>query len=286
MQTCTNPQHSFFKIRRAISVHLFCFMAVIFSNTASAIETSDWSISTESSQKQISHQIWQEVLDKNLIDKDASRVNLFKYGSISNTDKIKLRQYIEEMASINPREYTKSQQKAYWINVYNALTVQLILTNYPVESITKLGESIFSFGPWDDDAITISGETLSLNDIEHKIIRPFFKDQRIHYAVNCASYSCPNLSGTAYTAKNTEDLLSQGACDYINHPRGVTFESDDLLLSSIYDWYIEDFGGNNNSLIKHLLSCAQPSLKRKLTQFQNNPGDIDYHYDWRLNEAK
>jgi len=260
-------------------------MAATFSNAAYAIKTSDWSISDELNQTQINHQTWQEILDKNLIDEDASRVNLFKYGSISGTDKKKLNQYIKAVADINPREYPKAQQKAYWINLYNALTVQLILTNYPVESITKLGESIFSFGPWDDEAITISDETLSLNDIEHKIIRPFFKDKRIHYAVNCASYSCPNLSGTAYTAENTEDLLSQGACDYINHPRGVTFEGNDLLLSSIYKWYIEDFGGNTESVINHLLDCAQPNLKRKLVKFLNSPGDVDYSYDWRLNKT-
>lgn len=190
------------------------------------------------------------------------------------------------MQDTDPRRYKKIEQKAYWINLYNALTVQLILDNYPVKSITKLGEGLFSFGPWDDPAATIRGKTLSLNDIEHKILRPIWKDQRIHYAVNCASYSCPDLSAMAFTANNTEELLEEGASAYINHPRGVGVDGDDLLLSSIFDWYLVDFGDSQETLVQHLKHYAKPALKQKLAAFERNGGDIDHDYNWDLNESK
>lgn len=254
--------------------------------SVSATETSIWSASNESNNAQINHQAWHKILDTYLVDNDPSGVNLFNYASAAKKSSTALNIYINTLSRIDPRTYNKAEQKAYWINLYNALTVKLIIDNYPVKTITKLGESIFSFGPWGDNAITIAGEELSLNDIEHNILRPIYNDKRIHYAVNCASYSCPNLAASAFTSANMEQLLNQGACDYINHERAVNFEEENLVLSSIYKWYIEDFGGDIKPLINHLLSCAHPKLKTKLQAFLKNDGDVSYDYDWSLNETK
>ena len=189
------------------------------------------------------------------------------------------------LQQLDPRSYNSQEQQAYWINLYNALTVDLILKNYPTSSITKLGDKFFSFGPWDDVVANINGKKLTLNDIEHKILRPIWQDPRVHYAVNCASYSCPNLSKTAYTGDNLELQLEQGAKHYINHPRGVMIEDGDLIISKIYKWYAEDFGNNEKALIEHLQKYAAPTLKQQLNQFLVEQGDIDYEYDWRLNQS-
>ena len=226
------------------------------------------------------------MLDRYLVANDPSDVNLFNYKGVRKSDRAVLDNYLGAMQKLDPRSYNKAEQQAYWINLYNALTVQLILDNYPVKSITKLGESLFAFGPWDDDAAVVQGKTLSLNHIEHKILRPIWKDPRIHYAVNCASYSCPNLSAKAFTAKNTEQLLNDGAIAYVNHPRGVTVKGEDLLISSIYDWYLVDFGDNQKSLLKHLKQYAKPDLKKQLDAFNSKRGDIEHNYDWSLNEPK
>ena len=109
----------------------------------------------------------------------------------------------------------------------------MILEHYPVESITKISFSFFSFGPWDEELLTIEGEELSLNDIEHRILRPIWQDPIIHYALNCASMGCPNLQPLAFTAKNTDSLLETGASEYINHPRGAKKEDKKLWLSKI-----------------------------------------------------
>jgi len=259
---------------------------LLLSNPTLATETEQWTKSVETNTETVNHNAWQLILDAYLIEDSKSGINLFKYHAVSKQDKTKLATYLDQLQAIDPLKKTKAEQKAYWINLYNALTVKLILDHYPTKSITKLGESIFSFGPWGDEIVTVNGEELSLNDIEHKILRPIFKDARIHYAVNCASYSCPNLSNKAYTSINTDKLLNEGHCDYVNHPRGVSFDGRSLTLSSIYDWYAEDFGNSKEDLVKHLLHCAQGNLKGKLETFLASDDDIDYDYNWNLNEIK
>ncbi len=230
----------------------------------------------------VSHSKWQTILDNYLVSTPDEQT-FFSYSLVSAEDYSLLRTYLNELTSIDPFKLTREQQKAYWINLYNAKTVDIILKNYPVKSITKLGKGFFSFGPWDEKVLTVNDKKLTLNDIEHRILRPIYNDARIHYAVNCASYSCPNLAAQAYTADNTESLLEKGAGQYINHPRGVTITNKGLQLSTIYSWYQVDFGNNEKSLIDHLKRYAKPKLKEQLEQFT---GKITYEYNWNLNETK
>ena len=153
------------------------------------------------------------------------------------------------------------EQKAYWINLYNALTVKVVLGRHPVKSIRdiRLG-GLFSSGPWDARLATVEGEKVSLNDIEHRILRPIWRDNRIHYAVNCASVGCPNLAAEPYTAANTERLLDEGARAYVNHPRGLFGEKGRITASRIYDWYREDFAASEKGLVDHFRSYAAPAL--------------------------
>ncbi|GAB2189056.1 DUF547 domain-containing protein [Sessilibacter sp. MAH1] len=266
------------------SAFLLVLSSLILSVNVHAAPTSElidfWDESDEENTNTIDHSKWQTVLDAYLVSNHPSGINRFNYKAVSKADKSALESYINDLKKTDPREYSLAEQKAYWINLYNALTVNLILDNYPVKSITKLG-GFFSFGPWDKEIITIEGETLTLNNIEHGILRPIWKDNRIHYAVNCASMGCPNLSATAFTAENTEALLDQSAKDYVNHTRGVKIEGDKMQVSSIYEWYKVDFGGTDASLIEHLKLYAEPQLQEKLNSFS---GKITDSYDWSLNQ--
>ena len=124
-------------------------------------------------------------------------------------------------------------------------------------------------------------QDLTLDNIEKDILLPIRKDNLIHYGLNCASYSCPDLSGTAFAAMNTERLLDAGARKYINQNRGVDFIKDDfIVISSIYNWYAEDFGDNKQGVIKHLTRYADEELAKRLKNFN---GTVDYRYDWKLN---
>lgn len=235
-----------------------------------------WNHSNQANNAKINHSAWQQILNRYLNTKHHSGINRFNYRSLkaSKRNSHKLNAYIRYLESIDPRRYSKAVQKAYWINLYNALTVKVILDNYPISSIKKIGW--FGSGPWNNKYVTVVGKSLSLNNIEHNILRPIWRDNRIHYAVNCASLGCPNLAAKAYTSTNTEILLNNAAKDYINHKRGVQFKNGKLIISSIYKWYKVDFG----NVKKHLIKYAKPRLAKQLRNYR---GSFNYNYNWNLN---
>lgn len=263
---------------------LFILIMLVFNNVVAAPSASIlkfWQPSNEASAVTVDNNKWQTILDRYLKTNHVSNINRFDYANVTREDYNLLSKYLSQMQALDPATFSRKVQKSYWINLYNALTVKLVLDNYPTPSITKLGDKLFSFGPWDDEIAVIQKQRLSLNDIEHRILRPIWKDNRIHYAVNCASISCPDLSGKAYNATNTDTILNKAARDYVNHIRAVDFKGNTLILSSIYDWYIDDFGGDKKSLLIHLMSFANSELKQKLSSFT---GNIKYDYNWMLNE--
>jgi hypothetical protein len=131
--------------------------------------------------------------------------------------------------------------------------------------------------------MTVEGKSLSLDDVEHNILRKQWKDPRIHYAVNCASMGCPNLATQPFTPGNLEAMLDEGARSFVNHPRGVSVKNGRLTLSRIFQWYREDFGRTDADIIRHVSTFATPALRQQLETIR----DIDgYDYDWTLNEAK
>ncbi len=246
----------------------------------SKLELKKWSEFTTSSKIKLDHSIWDKILKKHITTR--SQVTYFSYNKMSSDDKKALTQYLSKMSTINPTSLNKNEAKAYWINIYNAVTVEIVLKNYPIKSIRDIKSGFFSSGPWDTEAFTVEGQSLTLNNIEHNILRPLFNDNRIHYAINCASYSCPNLSNTAYTHSNIESQLNNGAKIYINHSRGIKFiDSDEIEISSIWKWFKEDFGTSEINIIKHLQRYAEPELKAKLISFD---GSVNYNYNWNLNE--
>ena len=193
--------------------------------------------------------------------------------------------YLQRLAALPVSDYPRAVQFAYWVNLYNALTVDLILAHYPVDSIRDIDISPgwFSSGPWDAELIEIEGEALTLNDIEHRILRPIWEDPRIHYAVNCASIGCPNLQPEAFTADNSERLLERGARAYVNHRRGAAIEDGELIVSSIYEWFQEDFDNSEEGVLRHLRRYADSDLE---SQLQDRSGYDDDRYDWSLNDVE
>ncbi len=247
---------------------------------------SEWDVSDESSVEAIDHGPWQDILD-GYLDPDAQGVNVLDYGALaaSSDDAAKLAGYVEHLEGIDPRDYRRAEQMAYWINFYNARTVKMVLDSYPVDTIREIhqGDAPMT-GPWKDVCANVAGRDLTLDQIEHEILRPIWRDKRIHYAVNCAAYSCPQLMDTAFTAANTESLLEAGARAYVNSARGVDVVDDEfIVLSSIYQWYPEDFGSTEESVFQHLVNYADADLAAFLEGFQ---GTIDYDYDWKLNQPQ
>ncbi len=242
-----------------------------------------WTAHDPDSSISVDHSPWSAFLQR-YVRQGPNGINRVDYGAVTAKDRNSLDSYLKRLTRTKVRSMSRASQKPFWINLYNALTVQVILDHYPVDSIQDIDISpgFFSSGPWDKKLVTIEGKKLSLNDIEHRILRPIWEDPRIHYAVNCASIGCPNLQTEAFTPENIEGLLDKGAREYVNHPRGVTVENGNLIVSSIYEWFQEDFGGSEEGVIDHLRRYAGPELRKKLEGFSTI---YDDRYDWSLNDV-
>lgn len=245
-----------------------------------------WAASDESSVERIDHDAWQEILTGYLRVRDAG-ANRFDYAALKANagDAANLAGYLARLQRLDPRKYARAEQQAYWINFYNALTVKIVLDAYPVDSIRDIRKNwlagLLFPGPWNDVHAKVAGLEITLDTIENGILRPIWRDNRIHYVLNCASVGCPDLAATVFTAANTEELLDAGARAYVNDSRGVDFVNDDLIvISSIYDWYAADFGDSEPAIIEHLIQYAEKPLADRLRNFA---GAVDYGYDWSLN---
>lgn len=261
-------------------------LALVVAPTAAAPKAEPWpfwAANDPAGQVRVDHTPWDRFLKTYVVANHPSGINRVRYAAVTPEDRKRLDAYVLRLQRVEVTKLNRSEQKAYWINLYNALTVKVVLDHYPVRSIRDIDISpgLFSRGPWGAKLLSIQGQQVSLNDIEHRILRPLWKDNRVHYAVNCASLGCPNLQPEAYTPENTETLLEKGAWEYVNHPKGVRFSGDRLYLSSIFDWFQSDFGGSEESVARHLRKYAEPGLAEKLKGFK---GKIAYEYDWRINQ--
>ncbi len=232
----------------------------------------------------IDHGVWGEFLSAYVVTDPSLALNRVAYGAVRAQDRARLNTYLAQLSETSIDHYNRDEQLAFWLNLYNALTVRLVLEHYPVASIRDIDISpgLFADGPWGATLVEVEGVALSLDDIEHRILRSLWRDPLIHYGVSCASVGCPNLADRPYTGADVHDLLAKGARAYINGPRGVVLAEDRLAVSSIYDWYEEDFGGSDAAVLAHLRAYAESPLRAAL---ESRTGIEEYRYDWSLNEA-
>jgi len=241
-----------------------------------------WQKHDPASSEKIDHGAWDRFLKQYVVARHPSGIHRVRYQAVTPEDFKNLQGYLKSLQGVAISNYNRNEQRAYWINLYNALTVDLVLSRFPVVSVRDINISpgLLARGPWGAKLFSVESEKISLDDIEHRILRPIWKDNRVHYALNCASLGCPNLQPTAYTGENTQALLERGAKDFINHSRGVTIQNGKLRVSSIYVWFQEDFGGDAEELMEHWQTYANPKLAEALGKYS---GGLSHDYDWRLN---
>lgn len=219
---------------------------------------------------------------KSSVKPDGKNYNKVNYQTLVSR-KADLDGVITGYQSVSAKALSADEAKAFWINLYNATTLKVIVDHYPVKSIKDVklgGGGLFGSGPWSAKLVTVDGRALSLDDIEHKILRKTYQDPFIHYALNCASYSCPNLANTPYTGANASDLMRESARAYVGHPRGIDIKDGKLTASKIYSWYAADFGGKAK-LKDHWISQAEAEKAAAI-----EAASIDaFTYDWSLNNA-
>ncbi len=256
-------------------------LAPIAALAAGNAVTRHFSAHSETETSPLDHSIWGNILDSYLSE-GPEGVNRFDYQAVSATDRAALEGYIEGLTALVPTQLSRTKQLAYWANLYNALTVKVILDHYPVRSIRRIKYGrLIAIGPWGHDLITVEGFDLSLGDIENHILRPIFEAPRIHYAINCASMGCPNLPTEPFGGENLESQLDEAAHAFVNHPRAVHVEDGRIRLSSIYNWYKRDFGGSDGEVLGHIRRYADADLLREMEGISRISG---YGYDWGLNE--
>ncbi|ADM08493.1 hypothetical protein PB2503_02072 [Parvularcula bermudensis HTCC2503] len=210
-------------------------------------------------------------------------IALVEYGAVTAADHQVLKTYIADLAGLSPSTFSRDEALAYWFNLYNAKTLDIVLDHYPVTSIKDIGRSFTNplGGPWKQKVVTVEGRKLSLDNIEHDTVRATYDEPRVHYAFNCASIGCPNLKSSPWTAETLDTDLDSAARAYIAHPRGLRIEDGEVTASSIYKWFQEDFGGSEDGVLDHVRAYATGAKAEALSDVT----DIDdYAYDWSLND--
>lgn len=201
--------------------------------------------------------------------------------------------YLDQLSKANPDALPSREEKiAFWINAYNAFTLKLIIDNYPVKSITDLSAlgkltAFIGNSPWKREFFSINGKKMTLDEIEHKILRETFKEYRVHFAVNCASSSCPVLRPEAYTAETLNRQLNEQAKQFLKDTlrNRIDVKSKTIYLSKIFDWYEDDFKKSSGSIEKYLAEYIDDEkVKQMLLNKEFKIEHLDY--DWNLNDTK
>ena len=202
-----------------------------------------------------------------LLQKHVSKSGKVNYKAIK-ADQSMLDSVVMDFQYHAPQDtWAKNEKLAYWLNTYNLFTIKLIVDNYPVKKITDLDGG----KTWDVKRIEIGDKKYSLNQIENEIIRPQFKDPRIHFAINCAAKSCPPLYNQAFTADNVQSFLSKRTRQFVRSKANELSETN-VKVSKIFDWYKADF----SDLVAFLNKYATVKISKD--------AQVEYlDYDWNLN---
>ncbi|MFC1858483.1 DUF547 domain-containing protein [Thermodesulfobacteriota bacterium] len=193
-------------------------------------------------------------------------------------EEAKLDKYLKLLENTDLKTLSRNDQFAFYVNAYNAWTIKLILTGYPeVKSIKDLGGF---FGPWKKKFVRIDKKITTLDHVEHDILRPQFKDPRVHFAVNCASKGCPPLLSEPYQGSKLDEQLNRSTRAFISNPQRNYLDGNKLHVSSIFKWFEEDF---DHDIPGFFLKYAEGNLKKEL-QVTKGKIKVKYlKYDWSLN---
>ena len=223
----------------------------------------------------VNNEIWAELLGKYITPNGVNYTGFKK-------DEERLDQYLKILENTDPEKLPRNEQYAYYINAYNAWTIKLILSDYPgVKSIKDFGTILKS--PWQKKWVRINGDVITLDHVEHEILRPRYKDPRVHFAINCSAASCPPLSPDPYLADKLDQQLDDSTRSFVNDADSYRLEGNTLYVSRIFKWFSEDF---NEDPLGFYLQYAEGDLKEKLTRNKDRIQVKYLHYDWSLNDVK
>lgn len=266
------------KVNRVLFVFC-CLVSLSINNVSQAAPKAKmiefWNDYEPDSGLKLNHSTWQSMLDKYLDDMHPSGVNRFNYDQVTDQDKQLLIQYLDFLQGMDPRQLNRPRKKAFWLNLYNATIVSMVLASKPEQSIKGIGSI------WRKKRLVVARQKMSLDDIEHGVLRPLFNDPRIHFGLTPATIGSGDLPAEAFTGDNVEELLERNTQDFfVSGNKGAYIEGNRLVVSSIFKWYKSDFGGNDVNVKSFIKKYANEGLRASIDQSSK----ISYQYDWGLNK--
>jgi hypothetical protein len=210
-------------------------------------------------------------------------IALFPYGEVPLTEQEALDDYIRWLTDTQVGRLNRREQYAYWINLHNVLLLRLVMRRYLVMSVRDIaiGTGPFADNAWQAKLVAVRGVPVSLSDIVDRILRPIWRDPRVHYGLSLAAVGGPNLLAHAFTGANIDRLLDDAAVEFVNHPRGVRVEARGLVLSGLYDRYRGDFGTSVDTMVKHVRLYAAPPISNQVAGLAR----ARFEFDWSLNDG-
>lgn len=236
------------------------------------------------SYEKIDHSPWDKILKKYV---DTNGMVSYRKLRASKSDRNALHSYLATLSTVNPKlKATRNAKLAFWINAYNAVTVEGILQKYPTTSIRNHTAKIFGYNIWHDLKLHVGGTAYSLDTIEHRILRKM-SEPRIHFAIVCASIGCPRLLNKAYTIADLDTQLDVNAKDFFSRRQNFRHDVNGrrFYMSAILDWFETDFGANKAAQLR-TISKWLPSESAKSAALKNSVSISTLKYDWNLNEKK
>lgn len=256
--------------------YLAAFGMILLFLSSCSFRKKSFSATSESTP---SHELWNDLLGKHVSDNG----NVDYQGFIK--DSVTLNKYLDLLSKNAPDKdkWTEEERLAYWINAYNAFTIQIVIRHYPIDGIKEIASGLsipFVSTTWDIKFIELGGERINLNRIEHGIIRKEFDEPRIHFAVNCASISCPVLRNEAYAAEKLEEQLSDQSRTFLNDSSRNKITSEKKAeVSKLFTWFEGDFKKKDNSVIDFINKYSNQKL--------DADAELTYmEYNWELNDVK
>jgi len=263
------------KLNKAVCplVAVFAIMQIYFCDGACATPAASDSVGPDNS-------LFTQILRENVKD------GLVNYKAIK-ADK-RFADYVALLEKTDPSTISKINRLAFWINVYNAFTIKIVVDQYPIKSIMNIAAHVSPFGKsnFEKKVVTINGMKYSLNDLENNIIRPY-GDPRIHFAINCAALSCPPIRAEAFEPARLNEQLEEQTRNFLNNPEKNSFDftKKQAMLSKIFDWFKEDFEKYTTS-VPDFVSRYLPAEQGRQLRSAGKSFKIDHHdYNWDLNDT-
>lgn len=268
----------------AFSLAAFVTLAPLATQSSAQLRSvgRSWPADQRKAFAQIDHSSFDSLLKK-YVNKDGE-VNYAAWKN-SSTDRKALQDYLVSLSQADRKiQCTPAATLAYWINAYNAVTVEGILAVYPTSSIRNHTKKI-GYNLWKDLKLIVGDTSINLNDIEHEVLRKM-NEPRIHFAIVCASVGCPRLLNEAYTAEKIESQLITNTRDFFSRSRNLSYDSNrrQLQLSAIMNWFGSDFGADTNAQVRAVAGYFPEALQNVVRQGGYSVGFLDY--DWNLNQQR